>query len=137
MIKKVYFIFVFFISIQAYSFDIKEIFTKSYSPKWVLVTTNFYIDMNSIEKNSLGLATASFKTENRERAKQIGASQYEYTVFIADFDCRKIEYKVVYAADKLKFGESRTINLGDLNVWNSVVTEKNERFFKGLQIACK
>jgi hypothetical protein len=137
MIKKLSLILVFFISIQAYSLDIKGIFSKSYSPNWVLVATNFYIDMNSIEKNNLGLASASFKTENRERAKQIGVSQYEYTIIIADFDCRKIEYKVGYAADKLKFGESRTINLGDLNVWQSAHSEKNERFFKGLQVACK
>jgi hypothetical protein len=54
MIKKLYLILVFFISIQAYSFDIKGIFSKSYSPNWVLVATNFYIDMNSIEKNNLG-----------------------------------------------------------------------------------
>lgn len=124
-------------SLSAYSFEWRDILSKSYTPKWQLVENNFYIDLSSIKKSNLGLATAVFKTESRDRAREVGAAQYEYTAFVVDFDCKKNEIKVIAVYDNLKDLGLQSVSAGGVGEWTPIANQKSEKFKKGFNVACK
>jgi hypothetical protein len=113
-------LFTYLISVGCtYAFDLPSFFSSD-KRNWIQLGNEVEIDKSSVTKNAKELGSATIKFYSRPRAKEVGSSLYDYTLFVYEFDCLQNEYKITFVVDVLKGGTLAPFAVRDLNIWQSI-----------------